>query len=237
MVQDLVLPQVHLPTRNWQVVASLIDHTLLKPEATVSQVTRLCEEGVRYGFCCVMVNPVHVAQAKAVLHGSAVRVGTVIGFPLGAGLTTVKMFEAAEAVRLGAEELDAVIDIGALKAGNRSAVEIQIRSLARLAHDNGAILKVILETSLLDEKEKILGCALSVAAGADFVKTSTGFAHGGATVKDVVLMRGVVGHKLGVKAAGGIRTAAEVEAMLDAGASRIGCSASVAILREMGAPE
>lgn len=237
MVQNLVLPKVQSPTRNWQLVAALIDHTLLKPQATASQITHLCEEAMRYGFCSVMVNPDHVSQAKAVLRGSAVRVGTVVGFPTGATLTSVKLFEAAEAMKLGAEELDMVINIGALKSGSRTAVETEIRSVVRLVHEGGGILKVILETALLDEKEKILGCALAASAGADFVKTSTGFVHGGATVKDIVLMRGVVGHKLGVKAAGGIRTAADLEAMLDAGASRIGASASVAIVREMGAPE
>jgi deoxyribose-phosphate aldolase len=147
------------------------------------------------------------------------------------------LFEASEALKLGADELDMVIQLGSLKSGARSLVEAEIRSLASLAHDGGAILKVIIETALLDEKEKILACALAMEGGADFVKTSTGFSSAGATAKDVHLMRGVVGTKLGVKAAGGIRTLSEVEALIDAGANRIGTSAGVAIVRELGAPE
>jgi deoxyribose-phosphate aldolase len=184
-----------------------------------------------------MVNLDLLAHAKSVVRGSPVKAGTTIGFPLGATLTTVKLFEASEALKLGADELDMVIQLGSLKSGARSLVEAEIRSLASLAHDGGAILKVIIETALLDEKEKILACALAMEGGADFVKTSTGFSSAGATAKDVHLMRGVVGTKLGVKAAGGIRTLSEVEALIDAGANRIGTSAGVAIVRELGAPE
>lgn len=237
MVQNVALPDVRSQIKDWHALAALIDHTLLKPEATRVQVTQICEQALRYGFCTVMVNPELLAHAKSVLHGSPVKAGTAIGFPLGASLTTVKMFEAAEALKLGADELDMVIQVGALKAGERQLVEAEIRSLAQLAHDGGAILKVIIETALLEEKEKILACALAVEGGADFVKTSTGFSSAGATPKDVHLMRGVVGSKLGVKAAGGIRTLSDVEALVEAGANRIGTSSGVAIVRELGAPE
>ncbi len=237
MVQNVAFPDVRNQASGWHQIAGLIDHTLLQPEATRSQVTHLCEEAMRYGFHSVFVNPHFLAHAKSVLHGSHVKAGTPIGFPLGATLSTVKLFEASEALKLGADELDMVLHIGALKAGDRHVVEAEIRSLAGVAHDGGALLKVILETALLDEKEKILGCALAMEAGADYVKTSTGFGPSGATAKDVHLMRGVVGNKLGVKAAGGIRTAAEVDALIEAGASRIGSSSSVEIVRELGAPE
>lgn len=237
MIQNVALPDVHAGVSNWQLVAALLDHTLLKPDVSREQVTAICEQATRYGFHSVFVNPDHLAHAKSVLHGSRVKAGTVIGFPLGATLGTVKLFEAAEALKLGAEELDMVLNIGELKSGNRYLVEGEIRSLANLAHDGGAILKVILETALLEDKEKILACALAVEAGADFVKTSTGFSSGGATPSDVHLMRGVVGTKLGVKASGGIRTYSQVEALVEAGANRIGTSASVEIVRELGAPE
>ena len=237
MVMNVALPDVRNSVNGWHSIAALIDHTLLKPEATREQVTKLCEDAMRYEFHCVMVNPNMLAHAKAAVRGSGVKVGTVIGFPLGANVTSVKLFEAAEALKLGADELDMVIPIGVLKAGERQLVEAEIRSLARVTHDGGAILKVILETALLEDKEKILGCALAMEGGADFVKTSTGFGKAGATPSDVHLMRGVVGNKLGVKAAGGIRAMADVERLLEAGASRIGTSASVAIVRELGAPE
>ena len=237
MVQNVALPDVRSQASDWHHIAGLIDHTLLHPEATRYQATHFCEEAMRYGFHAVFVNPNLLAHAKSVLHGSSVKAGTTIGFPLGATLTTVKLYEASEALKLGADELDMVLQIGALKAGDRHLVEGEIRSLAAVAHDGGALLKVVLETALLDEKEKILACALSMEAGADYVKTSTGFGLSGATAKDVHLMRGVVGDKLGVKAAGGIRTAADIDVLLEAGASRIGTSAGVEILRELGAPE
>jgi len=227
--------QVSPVTQDWREVAALIDHTLLKPEATRAQVTKLCEEAVQYSFCSVMVNPSNVAQAVSLVQGSPVLVGTVIGFPLGATTGTAKIAESVDVLRLGANELDMVINIGALKSGERTLVGAEIKALADIAHRSGAILKVILETALLDTDEKIVACQLCMNAGADFVKTSTGFSTSGATVSDVELMRGVVGHKLGVKAAGGIRTAADVRAMIDAGANRIGASASVAIVRELGA--
>src|ERR1022692_1300980 len=220
---------------DWRSAASLIDHTLLKPDATRDQVIALCDEAVRYGFHAVMVNPANVALAAARLRGSPVKVGTVVGFPLGANLTLTKLAEADSALRNGEHELDMVLNIGALKAGDRVLVQHEMRSLVRLAHDRGGILKVILENCLLNQVEKILACSLALEAGVDFVKTSTGFGDAGATAADVVLMRGVVGHGVGVKAAGGIRTAAQFMDMIDAGANRIGSSARVAIVRELRA--
>ncbi|MGB8769349.1 MAG: deoxyribose-phosphate aldolase [Candidatus Korobacteraceae bacterium] len=221
---------------DWRSAANLIDHTLLKPDATRSQVITLCDEAVRYGFHAVMVNPANVALAGTHLHGSPVKVGTVVGFPLGANVTLTKLAEAESALRNGAHELDMVLNIGALKSGDRVLVQHEMRSLVRLAHNQGAILKVILENSLLNQIEKILACSLALEAGVDFVKTSTGFSDSGATAADVVLMRGVVGLSVGVKAAGGIRTAAQFMDMIDAGANRIGTSAGIEILRELGAP-
>ena len=225
-----------LPLSDWRSVAKLIEHTLLKPDATRKQVISLCHEAVRYGFHSVMVNPANVALAAAQLHGTQVRVGTVVGFPLGANLTIVKLLEAESALRQGAHELDMVMNIGALKSGERVLVQTEIRSLTQLAHQHGASLKLILENALLTQEEKILACALAAEAGVDFVKTSSGLAESGATASDVALMRGVVGLKIGVKAAGGIRTAAQLAEMVDAGASRIGTSASVEIMHELGAP-
>jgi len=225
-----------LPVSDWQSAAKLIDHTLLKPDATRNQVATLCREAVHYGFHAVMVNPVNVAQATTLVRGTAVKVGTVVGFPLGANLTVTKLLEAETALRQGAHELDMVMNIGALKSGQRVLVQTEIRSLTQLAHRCGAILKLILENALLSQEEKILACALAVEAGVDFVKTSSGLADSGATAYDVALMRGVVGLNIGVKAAGGIRTAAHLLEMVDAGANRIGTSASVQIVQEMGAP-
>jgi deoxyribose-phosphate aldolase len=222
--------------QDWHSVASLIDHTLLSPGAAGRDIILLCTEAKRYGFYSVAVNPAWVTLAAAQVHGSPVRVGTVIGFPLGANLTVTKLAEAEAAAQNGAHELDMVINVGALKSGDRVLVQTEIRSLAKLAHAHGAVLKVIIETALLNQEEKILTCALAAEAGVDFVKTSTGFAASGATAADVALMRGVVGHEIGVKAAGGIRTAADLAEMVDAGANRIGTSAGVAIVRELGAP-
>lgn len=222
--------------QDWRSVANLIDHTQLSPSATNRDVITLCAEAKRFGFYSVAVNPAYVALAVAQLHGSPVKVGTVVGFPLGANLTVTKLAEAESAAQNGAHELDMVINIGALKSGDRVLVRTEMRSLSELAHAHGAILKAIIEAALLSQEEKILACALAAEAGVDFVKTSTGFAASGATAADVALMRGVVGHAVGVKAAGGIRTAALVAEMVDAGANRIGASASVAIVRELGAP-
>jgi deoxyribose-phosphate aldolase len=222
--------------QDWHSVASLIDHTLLSPAASSQEVLNLCAEAKRYRFYSVMVNPAWVALAAAQVHGTSVKVGTVIGFPLGANLSVTKLAEAEAAAQNGAHDLDMVINIGALKSGDRVLVQTEIRSLVQVAHEHGAILKVILEMALLSQEEKILACALAAEAGADFVKTSTGFAASGATAADVALMRGVVGLDIGVKAAGGIRTAAQVAEMVEAGANRIGASASVAIVLELGAP-
>ncbi|HET9282197.1 MAG TPA: deoxyribose-phosphate aldolase [Candidatus Angelobacter sp.] len=213
-----------------------MDHTLLKSEATAQQIAQLCEEAASFHFAAVCVNPWWIGLAASVLRGTPVKIATTIGFPLGANHTTVKRFETAEAVRLGAHELDMVMNIGALRSGDRQGVQNDIMAVAEVAHGSGATVKVILETPLLTLEEKILACQLSLAAKADFVKTATGF-FGSATPEDVSLMRGVVGNHAGVKASGGIRTAASAITMIEAGASRLGASASVAIIRELGAPE
>ena len=224
---------VVLSPTDWRAAAKLIEHTLLKPDATRKQVASLCEEAGQYGFHSVMVNPTNVALAASRLRGTHVHVGTVIGFPLCANLTSTKLVESKSALRQGAHELDMVMNIGALKSGDRVFVQTEIRSLTSLAHAHGAILKLILENALLSQEEKILACALAADAGVDFVKTSSGLANSGATAADVALMRGVVGLKIGVKAAGAIRTAAQLVELVDAGANRIGTSASVQIMREM----
>src|SRR5580700_752576 len=219
----------------WQNLAAVIDHTILKPDATREQVENLCDEAIRYRFACAMVNPVWVPTAVSVLAGTGIPVGVVIGFPLGASLVSTLRHEAAALTRLGAKELDMVIPIGQLKSGNHHAVEHTIHATASIAHHNGALLKVILETAMLTVEEKLRGAELAIQAGADFIKTSTGFGGGGATAADVALMRGVAGGRCGVKASGGIRTLADVKTMLEAGANRIGASASVSIVRELGA--
>lgn len=216
-------------------IARLLDHTLLKPDAGQAQIAQLCAEAAGHGCASVCVNPRWVATAAAELHGTPVLVCTVIGFPLGATTTTAKRAEAAGVLRLGADELDMVIDIGALKDGDDARVRLDIRSVVELAHAAGARVKVILETALLNDEQKERGCRLSVEAGADFVKTSTGFAAGGATAEDIARMRRVVGETVGVKASGGIRTYSQLLAMVAAGASRIGASASVQILQQAAA--
>jgi deoxyribose-phosphate aldolase len=229
--------QAQPPTpSDWRSISRTLDHTLLRADATRADVERLCEQAAHYGFASVFVAPTHLSMAASILRDTPVRAGTPVGFPLGAALTTVKIFEAEEALRIGADELDMVMNVSAMKSGDRGLVEHDIRSVVRLAHEAGAIVKVILETSLLSLDEKLAACQIALVAGADYVKTSTGFAGGGATVDDVILMRGVVGHKMGVKAAGGIRTVAAVMAMLDAGADRIGTSTAVDIMHELGAP-
>lgn len=214
-------------------LAAAIDHTLLKPEATRDQVVRLCEEAARYRFACAMVNPVWAAVAKAELAGTGVPVGVVIGFPLGASLGTTKRDEAAELVKLGAHDVDMVLSLGLLKSGENHAAQQEIRGVAEVVHEAGGVLKVILETCLLSVEEKLRAAEIAIAAGADFLKTSTGFSTGGATAEDVALLRGVAGGRCGVKASGGIRTLEDARKMLDAGANRIGASASVAIVREL----
>ncbi len=217
-----------------QALAAVIDHTLLKPEATRQQVEALCADAVQHGFACAMVNPEWASTAAAILRGTKIPLGVVIGFPLGASLVSTMRQEAAALTRLGANELDMVLPIGQLKSGNHQAVEHAIRSLASEAHHHGAILKVILETCLLTVEEKLRAAEIAIQSGADFLKTSTGFSTGGATPADVALLRGVAGARCGVKASGGIRTLADAKAMLEAGANRIGASASVAILKELG---
>jgi deoxyribose-phosphate aldolase len=213
-------------------LARMIDHTLLKPEATREQVTRLCQEAREYGFASVCVNPVYVKLCAQLLADSGVPVCTVVGFPLGATPTRVKAFEAREAIRDGATEVDMVIHVGALKSRDDKAVEQDIAAVARACHGGNALLKVIIEAALLTDEEKEMACRLAQRAGADFVKTSTGFGPGGATVEDVALMRRVVGPSLGVKAAGGIRSYADAQRMVAAGANRIGASAGVRIVEE-----
>ncbi len=211
-------------------MARMIDHTLLKPAATEDDIRELCDEARRYNFATVCVNPSHVALAARELRGTDVGITTVIGFPLGATTHTAKSIETRDAIANGANEIDMVVNVGALKAGNDDLVKRDIASVVNAA-GNDAIVKVILETSLLNDEEKVRGCLLSKMAGADYVKTSTGFGPGGATVEDIRLMRQTVGPDMGVKASGGIRNTDDANAMLEAGASRIGASASVAIVK------
>lgn len=213
-------------------VAALIDHTLLKPEATAASAERLCHEAIEHGFASVCVNPVFVPKVALLLTGSPVKTCSVIGFPLGATLTRAKVDEAGAALEEGAQELDMVIHIGALKAGDNQSVAADIRSVVEACHSARALCKVIIETCLLTEDEKERACRISRDAGADFVKTSTGFSSGGATAADVELMRRVVGEEMGVKASGGIRSLDELLAMVEAGANRIGTSSGPKILAE-----
>jgi deoxyribose-phosphate aldolase len=210
-------------------IAPLIDHTLLKANATQEEIVKLCEEARKYGFASVCVNPAYVSLCKQLLKGTNVKVCTVVGFPLGATTPTVKAIEAKEAVANGADEVDMVINIGALKSGNYQLVLDDIKAVREATR--GKILKVIIETAYLTKEEKIKACELAKQAGADFVKTSTGFGPSGATAEDVALMKSVVGPKIGVKASGGIRTLEDAVKMVKAGATRIGASASVAIVK------
>jgi len=216
-------------------LAKKIDHTLLKPEATQDQITQLCSEARKYGFASVCVNPTWIKLCADLLHGSDVKVCSVVGFPLGATPTNVKVYETEQVVRDGAQEVDMVINIGALKGGLNELVAKDIRAVVEAAHRGGAIVKVIIEVALLTDEEKVIASLLSKEAGADFVKTSTGFASGGATVYDVELMRRAVGPQMGVKAAGGVRTREDAENMVKAGATRLGASAGVKIVQ--GDPE
>ncbi len=212
--------------------ASLIDHTLLKPEASESDIKKLCAEAAQYGFASVCVNPSWVKKAAEFLRGSDIPVCTVIGFPLGATISDVKAYETRRAIFNGAREVDMVINIGALKSGDDCTVEDDIRAVADAAHENNVLCKVIIETALLTDDEKVRACLASKNAGADFVKTSTGFAKGGATVADIALMRRVVGKDLGVKASGGVKGIEDAKAMVEAGATRIGASVGVKIAQE-----
>ena len=212
--------------------ASLIDHTLLKPEASEADIKKLCDEAAEFGFASVCVNPGWVKKAVEFLKGSGVPVCTVIGFPLGATLPDVKAYEARRAIFNGAREVDMVINIGALKSGDDCLVEDDIRAVVVSAHENGILCKVIIETALLTDEEKVRACLAAKSAGADFVKTSTGFAKGGATANDVALMRHTVGDALGVKASGGVKGIDDARAMFEAGATRIGASVGVKIAQE-----
>jgi deoxyribose-phosphate aldolase len=214
-------------------LAKLIDHTMLKPEATAADIQKLCEEARRFGFFSVCVNPSWVADVKVLLRGTPVKVCVVVGFPLGAQPPEIKALETRRAIREGAQEIDMVINIGALKGSDDALVRRDIRGVVEICKDGRAACKVILETALLTDEEKVRGCELAMKAGADFVKTSTGFSKAGATVEDVTLMsRTVASRKLGVKAAGGIRTYADVVRMIQAGATRVGCSNSVKLMEE-----
>ena len=216
-------------------MAGMIDHTLLKADATAADVKKLCDEARKYCFASVCVNSTNVGRAAAYLEGSGVMVCAVVGFPLGAMTPTAKAFEAREAVRCGAHEIDMVINIGALKSRDYALVEEDIRRVVQAARP--AKVKVILETGALTTEEKIIGCTLSKISGAHFVKTSTGFGPGGATTDDIALMRRLVGDEMGVKASGGVRTHEDAEKMRAAGADRIGASASVAIVGGADAPK
>lgn len=231
-----MISEVQLAVRSRRQIAAAIDHSQFKAETTRDHIIQLSEEAIAFGFAAVCVNPCWISLAASIVQGTVIKVSSTIGFPLGANTIGMKRMEAHEAIRLGAQELEMVINVGALKSNNRRLVQTEIESITKIAHDHGAILKVILETPLLSLEEKILSCQLCLAANADFVKTGTGFA-GGATEEDVALMRGVVGNQAGVKAAGGIRSAVAVNAMLDAGADRIGTSAAIGIMKELEASE
>lgn len=211
--------------------AALIDHTLLKPDATQDAVEQLCAEANQYGFASVCVNLTWLPLCRQLLADSQAKTCVVIGFPLGATSAATKAFEAAEAVKLGVDEVDMVINVGLLKSKAYVDVYADIHGVVKAAHTDGAVVKVILETALLTDDEKIAGCQIAKEAGADFVKTSTGFGGGGATIDDIALMRQTVGPRLGVKASGGVRTAADTRAMVAAGATRIGASAGVTIVQ------
>ncbi len=213
-------------------IAKMIDHTLLKPDASQDQIAQLCYEARKYGFAAVCVNPTHVKLCTQLLQGTDVHVCTVVGFPLGATPPEVKAYEAQQAIDDGATEVDMVANVGALKSKDYTLVERDIATVARSCHAGGAVLKVIIEAALLTDEEKVIVCQLAKAAGADYVKTSTGFGPGGATVQDVALMRRAVGPDLGVKAAGGIGSYEAAREMVSAGATRIGASAGIKILEQ-----
>jgi len=218
-------------------MAGKIDHTLLKAEATREEISQLCFEARKYNFASVCVNPTHVKLCKSLLRGSSVKVCTVIGFPLGATTPEVKVFETRQTIEEGAEEVDMVINIGGLKDKNYELVARDIRGVVKEAHSHDVLVKVIIETALLTEEEKKIACLLVKEAGADYVKTSTGFSKAGATVEDVALMRRTVGPLLGVKAAGGVRTREDFDKMVSAGATRIGASAGIKIVKGDASPQ
>jgi deoxyribose-phosphate aldolase len=220
----------HVPVN----LARYIDHTLLKPDATAADIDKLCAEAKQHGFASVCINPVWVSRAAAILKGTDVAVASVVGFPFGATISEIKAHETRQVIRDGAREIDMVINIGALKSGMHDLVRDDIAKVSDACHESGALNKVIIEAALLTDAEKVIACRLAKDARADFVKTSTGYASGGATVFDVALMREAVGPRIGVKAAGGIRTRSDVEEMIAAGATRIGASAGVKIVTGAG---
>lgn len=214
-------------------VAALIDHTLLKPDASRAEIDQICREAAEYRFAAVCVNPWYVPLAERLLRGSGVKVCTVVGFPLGATFPKIKLAEADESITVGAREIDMVLNVGALKSHEDERVEAEIRAIADLCHCSGAICKVILETALLSREEKVRAARIAKKAGADFVKTSTGFSVGGATLEDVMLLRETVGPEMGIKASGGVRTLGEFQAMVKAGATRVGTSSGLKIIQEL----
>lgn len=216
-------------------ISALIDHTVLRPDATAGDIQKLCAEARQYEFASVCVNPYWVPLVARELAGSPVKVCSVVGFPLGANTTAAKIAETTQAVSDGAKEIDMVLNVGELRAGNHTTVETDIAGVVKAAHQGGAIVKVILETCLLTDQQKVTACRLSQIAGADFVKTSTGFGSGGATTADIALMRQTVGPVMGVKASGGIRTLEDLQKMVAAGATRVGASASVKIIEATSA--
>jgi deoxyribose-phosphate aldolase len=235
-IQDVLAAPSSIPTPSSKLsaaqIAGMIDHTLLKPEATEGQIAELCQQALDYHFAAVCVNPTYVALCCKLLQGSGVEVACVAGFPLGATLPEVKAYEAQRSILFGATEVDMVINVGALKSQEYVLVQQDVATVAQACHAKGAILKVIIEAALLTDDEKIAACYLAQEAGADFVKTSTGFGPGGATVEDVALMRRTVGPTMGIKAAGGIRTYRDALAMIGAGATRIGASAGCTIVQQ-----
>ena len=230
--QELPPIPVQLNVPAGKAIAGWIDHTLLKPEATAAQIRVLCQEAMEHHFASVCINPVFVPLACGLLRDAKENICTVVGFPLGAVLPEFKVYETLACINAGAAEIDMVINIGALKSEAYGLVMNEIQAVAGTAHNQGALVKVILETALLTRREKIIACLIGQAAGADFVKTSTGFGTGGATIEDVALMRRVIGSEMGVKAAGGIRNYADAVAMIKAGANRLGASAGVKIIQE-----
>lgn len=226
-------PVVNLPVMNPQTLAAMIDHTFLKAFGTPEDIERLCGEAVRYGFATVTVNPAEVVTCVRSLEGSVVRVGAVVGFPLGQNTGEIKVSETRDAIQKGAREIDMVINLRSLQAGDATLVRREIAALVEACSEAGATSKVILETCYLTDAQKRSVCRMAAEEGADFVKTSTGFGTAGATVEDVRLMRAAVGTKMGVKASGGIRDLAAALAMIEAGANRIGTSAGATIMREL----
>lgn len=211
-------------------IAKYIDHTLLKQEASLEQITKLCEEAKKYKFAAVCVNAGYIEECARLLNSTDVKIASVVGFPLGATLSSVKAFETEQVIKAGANEIDMVLNMGAMKSGNYALVKDDVAAVVKTAHAHNSIVKVILETCLLTKEEIVKACEICKEAGADFVKTSTGFNTAGATVEDVSLMRKTVGPKMGVKAAGGVRTRDDVLAMIEAGATRIGTSGGVKIM-------